>query len=474
MPEENDYDVVVVGSGAAGLSAALAADDAGASVLVAESEDIVGGSSRLSGGQIMGAVTRLQAKCGIEDSVEDFYRYYMTLNQWRLEPAVIRRFCEEAGSAIDWLVDQGVVYQENLYYAADEPTPRDHAPDLAGAGVMEVLYARCKERRGIDFALRRRVDRMIVEDGRVRGVAVGDDEVRAGAVVVSTGGFGNNPELVREYFPYTELAGDWLWYLGADGSRGDALSFAKQIDAQVVRNVEGQLLLTPNFHRVPEVYFPGWLVMVNGKGHRFFDETSNYSITEPIVRDQPRPIFAIFDDAAKRAATYGNAGAAKKQDLPGPTGKKWVNDVIDENLANGRVLQADTFEELAQKAGLPVSQFLGTMSRYNSDAERGLDAVYLKNPKLMQPIVTPPFYATELRMAILAHTDVGLRIDPEARVVGESSWPIPGLYAAGECTGNVIGNIYVGSGNSYANCVVFGRIAGRNAAAEAKAMAVGA
>ena len=74
----------------------------------------------------------------------------------------------------------------------------------------------------------------------MRGVAVGDDEVRAGAVVVSTGGFGNNPELVKQYFPYTELAGDWLWYLGADGSRGDALSFAKQIDAQVVRNVEGQ------------------------------------------------------------------------------------------------------------------------------------------------------------------------------------------------------------------------------------------
>ena len=98
-------------------------------------------------------------------------------------------------------------------------------------------------------------------------------------------------------------------------------------------NVPGQILPTPNFDKMPEVYFPGWLIMVNAHGRRFFDETSSYSITEPVFKSQDGPIWAIFDDAAKRAATRGRAGAAKKQDLPGPTTKKWIDEIIDEHVA---------------------------------------------------------------------------------------------------------------------------------------------
>jgi flavocytochrome c len=468
-----DFDVVVIGSGAAGLSAALIAEKAGASVLVAEAEAIVGGSSRLSGGQIMGANTRLQKRFGIEDSADDLYHHYMTLNQWRLDPAVIRKFCDESGAAVDWLEDMGVTYYDRMYYAGDELAPRDHAPNLDGAGVIEVLHARCKERPRIEFALKRRIDRLLVEDGRVVGAAAGEDEVTAGAVIVASGGFGNNPELLTRYWPEYVAAGDWSWYIGADGARGDHISFAEQVGAQIVYNVPGQILPTPNFYKMPEVYFPGWLIMVNSHGRRFFDETSSYSITEPVFKSQDGPIYAVFDDAAKRAATRSNAGTAKKQDLPGPTTKKWIDETIDEHVESGVVHKADTIAELAHMIGVPAANLEGTISRYNDDVSEGRDSMFLKRADLMTPIATAPFYATEIRLAFIGHTDVGFRIDPGARALSETSWPVPGLYACGECTGNVIGNIYVGSGNSYASAVVFGRIAGRTAAAEARARAPG-
>jgi fumarate reductase flavoprotein subunit len=462
-----DFDVLIIGSGAGGLSAALAADAAGATVLVAEAEAIIGGSSRLSGGQMMGANTRMQKRFGIEDSAEEFYHHYMTLNQWRLDPAVIRRFCEESGAAVDWLEEIGVRYYERMYFSGDERAPRDHAPDLDGAGVIEVLHARCKERPGIEFALKRRIDRLLVEDGRVVGAAVGDDEITAGAVIVASGGFGNNPELLARFWPEYVAAGDWSWYIGADGARGDHIGFAEQVGAQVVFNVPGQILPTPNFYKMPEVYFPGWLIMVEGHGRRFFDETSTYSITEPIFKSQQGPIYAIFDDAAKRRATKKTAGTAKKQDLPGPTTKKWIDEIIQEHVESGVVLKADSIAELARLIGVPEANLEGTISHYNHDVAQGEDSMFLKAPELMAPIDTAPFYATEIRLAFIGHTDVGFRIDADARVLSQTSWPVAGLYACGECTGNVIGNIYVGSGNSYASAVVFGRIAGRTAAAEA-------
>lgn len=474
MNVDVDIDVIVIGSGAAGLAAALTASQAGASVLVAEAEDEVGGSSRLAGASLLGAGSRLQRRLGIEDSPEQLFHYYMTLNQWRPEPALVATLAAGSGPAVDWLEDLGVRFEPYVQQAGEEDVPRKHVPIGAGAEVVAVLHDQVR-RAGVDIALRRRVDRLLVEDGAVAGAAVGDDELRSHAVVVTTGGFGADRERIERYLPKAAAsAGDWLWYIGAPGARGDAFTLGEQVDAQIVGENLGLLNLTPNFGNLLEGgFFPGWLVMVNASGRRFFDETSSYSVTQPIVAAQRGPVWAVFDVAAKDAATPGTADLLKrpKKAQRAFYVNKWVTPMLDEMIERGVVVQAGSITALADATGVPAANLEGTIRRYNHDVAAGHDSMFLKDPELMRPVVEPPFFATELRLAHLCVTATGLRIDAGARVLDQGCRPVPGLYAAGECTGGVLGSVYIGSGNSYTNCLVFGRVAGDAAAARAASRA---
>lgn len=460
---EVDVDVVIIGSGAAGLSAALAAHEAGArSILVAEAEGIIGGSSRLSGGLIMGAGTRYQRALGIDDDADALFHDYLTVNRWNVDAGVVRRLADLAGPTVDWLGDLGVEFAERLVFGGDERVPRVHVPVGRGAGIIEVLTRHVRE-AGIDVALGQRVDRLLVDDGAVVGVAVGDDEIRASAVIVASGGFANAPELMERHFPSAAATGN-AWYIGAEGSRGDALALAEQVDAQLIGHDRGLRLLHTGFAKIYEAYLPGWLVMVNRSGHRFCDETAPYGMMDFLVREQGDRVFALLDHAALEATTSGTA--RYKQLIPGAKNRSphWNLDVIEQMVKEGKVVRGDTIEEVARGLGLSPRAVAGAVRRYNSHVAEGFDADFAKDPKFLEPIATAPFYGVEMRPSTVCFTAFGLRVDRDARVLDVEGQPIPGLYAAGECTGGVVGAQYVGSGNSYANCTVFGRIAGGSAA----------
>lgn len=462
-----DFDVIVVGSGAAGLSAALAAAEDGASVLVAESEGIVGGSSRLSGGLMMGAGTRYQRALGIEDSPEALFHDYMTLNQWKVESAVVERLTQRAGAAVEWLGDHGVEFYDQMVYGGDETVPRVHCPIGRGQAVVDVLYARCRE-AGVEFALGQRIDRLLVVDGAVHGVAVGDDEITAGAVVIASGGFGANDEKRAELFPSVFDTG-WSYYIGADGSRGDALDFTKDVDAQITGFNRGLRLMHTDFDLMYEAYIPGWLILVNREGRRFCNETAPYGIMDGLLAEQGDVAFAILDH--RRLVEATELGVARyKQSIPGSTKRQsphWNLDVFELMIKEGKVHVADSLEELAGTIGVPVENLLATVERVNHLTEVGEDIDYLKDGKFLEPIAEGPFYGVEVRPATCCFTACGLRIDRDANVVNSAGRAIPGLFAAGEVCGGVIGPRYVGSGNSYGNCVTMGRVAGQSAAAVA-------
>jgi fumarate reductase flavoprotein subunit len=183
--------------------------------------------------------------------------------------------------------------------------------------------------------------------------------------------------------------------------------------------------------------------------------------------------FAIFDRAELDEATA--LGVAQyKQKVPGSTKKQsphWNSDIIDAMVRDGVVHEAATVTELAAKVGLPPGRLEATLARHNEAAAAGEDFDYLKAAKFMKPIATGPFYAAEIRPATVCFTACGLRIDRDAQVLSSSGRVIPGLYAAGESAGGVVGPRYVGSGNSYGNCVTFGRIAGAGAALVAASVA---
>jgi flavocytochrome c len=473
MSVDRDVEVVIVGSGAAGLSAALAARELGAqSVVVAESEGVVGGSSRLSGGLMMGAGTRYQRALGIEDDADSLFHDYMQLNQWKVETAVVRRLTELCGPAVEWLGDLGVQFYDQLVFGGDERVPRVHCPIGRGQAVVDVLSRHCRE-RGVEIALGRRVDRLLTDDGVVVGVAVGGDTITAGAVVVAAGGFGNSPDKLARFYP-SAAATEWAWYIGAPGSRGDHLDLAEQVDAQLTGFNRGLRLLHANFARIYEAYLPGWLVLVNRAGHRFCDETAPYGIMDGLIQEQEDVAFAIFDQVALDDATA--AGVAQyKQHVPGSTKKQsphWNADIVEAMVAEGRVHRAGSVAELADTLGVPAEHLQASVQRLNDSAALGEDVDYLKDSKFLRPIQFAPFYGAEIRPATVCFTAFGLRIDRDGQVMDSNGAPIPGLFAAGESAGGVVGPRYVGSGNSYANCVTFGRIAGASAAHAAAGLAV--
>jgi fumarate reductase flavoprotein subunit len=455
-----DYDVIVVGSGAAGLAAAVAAADAGASVLVVESEKRVGGSSRLSGGHFYAAGTSVQREAGvIGDTADAMFEHYMTLAQSLVDPAVVRRYCDLSAPTLEWAIRLGVKYPKDALYASGVGSvPRGHPPEGEGAEVINVLDGH-RTHKGVDLVLDSRVTALVTNDeGRVTGIRIGDDEATCGAVVMATGGFGANPEMIERYLPQAAATGDWCWYIGAEGARGDGIALGEAVGGVVDGHNRALLLATPGFSHDLEVALPGWLVMVNQQGRRFCDETTSYTVMAGLLNKQGGHAYAVFDEAAR-------AGAKRTPRFQA----YWVDEVLERKAEEGSIFRADTLAGLATAAGIDAEGLEGAVERYNLDAEAGRDAAFFK-PGPMAPIKAPPFYAVEIRPAILCWTGTGLRINADTCVINKADKPIRGLYAAGETVGNLHGDVYIGGGGSYGPCLVFGKLAGENAAKYARSL----
>jgi len=463
---ERDYDVVIIGSGAAGLSAAVSAADAGASVLLVEAGTQVGGSSRLSEGHFYAAGTSIQREAGIEaDTAEAMFEHYMTLNQWMVEPSVVRRYCELSAPTFEWLRALGVRFSSaTLYQSGIGPVPRGHPPEGAGEAVVQALDAQ-RAVRGVDLILDARVDELLRDAaGRVTGIRIGADEASCGAVVIAAGGFGANPAMYPEHYPDAAAAGDWSWYIGSPLARGDGLRLGQAVGAALDGHNRGLLLVTPGFSHDLEVLLPGWLILVNHRGQRFTDETAPYTMIGGLIRRQGGRAYAIFDEAAR-------AGARPTPDCKA----YWVDEVLAQKAADGTIARADSLDALAATAGIDKAALAGTIERYNSDCDSGHDSVFFKNPASgMRAIRQPPFYAAEVRPAIVCWTGAGLRINSDTNVLGTDERPIPGLFAAGETVGSLHGDRYIGGGGSFGPCIVFGKLAGERAAACAGASSANA
>ena len=455
------YDVIVVGGGGAGMAAALMAEAEGARVLLLDAAGQLGGSTAQSGGVLWAAGTSVQRARGIADSAEDAYRYYMILNQYRVEPELVRVLCDRAADSVEWLLEQGVTFlPENLYQSGVDGIPRGHRATEHGGEIGRVLDARVSNRSNIVVALKTRVSALLRDEhGAVRGVSVDGYEVEASAVVLATGGFGANPELLARYYPEAAAHGDWAWYIGIDECRGDAIPLTEPFGVDLGGVNRGLLLLTPGFAKQLEPYPPGWLVYVNREGRRFIAETTEYAVTSGVVKEQlGGECFAIFDEQA-RIECKAPPPTAKN-----PWGSTWDTDRLADLASTGRVIKADTIAELAEAAGIRPATLATTIARYNEDCAAGQDTQFDKPSAYLRPVATGPFYAARLRPAIVCLTACGPRIDPATRVLRRDDTPIQGLFAAGEATGNVLGERYCGGGNSISNAIVFGRIAGIQAA----------
>ncbi len=458
-----DFDVVIIGSGFAGHCAALEAAAAGVRVLMVESEGAVGGSSKLSTGMMMAAGTRFQKERGIDDEPDRLFRHYVTANQWLVQPSLARRLCYDAPETLEWLSDLGVEVID-VIKSGEEDRARGHVTH-GGAAIIETLSGQLNQFGNVDIALGTRVDRLVQKDGAVAGIGVGADEISAGAVIVATGGMSANHDMLDRWMPgVLDQANGPLYHQSTPWARGDAIVLAEQVGAQILSGLGSRAPAWP----FGGGYLPGYMMVVNRLGRRFYNESESYSASEVAFLSQPGTLgFMVFDDASKRAMVRPSDVEPYMRILLPETDylqQAWTSAAVDDHVALGHVFRADTIEALAQQMGLPEANLAGSVKRYNQLVDAGEDSDYLKPAEVLRPITTAPFYGVQMKLNMLALTAIGMRTDHEACVIHENSLPIPGLYAAGECVGGVLGSIYVGSGNSVANCTVFGRVAGRNAA----------
>ncbi|MFT7218672.1 MAG: fumarate reductase flavoprotein subunit [Candidatus Azotimanducaceae bacterium] len=455
-----DYDVIVIGSGVAGLSAAVAAAESGASVLIAESQTSIGGSSRLSGGHFYAAGTSVQKEAGIlGDTADAMFEHYMTLNQWLVDPAVVRRYCDLSAPTFEWLKSLGVKFAaEGVYPSGVGSTPRGHQPGGGGEEVVNVLDGH-RSHRGVDAVFNARVTELLLdEDGCITGVAIGEDTATAGAVILATGGFGANQDMIEKYYPKAAKSDDWCWYIGADGAQGDGITLGESIGASIDGQDRGLLLVTPGFSRDLEVLLPGWLILVNNEGRRFCNESAPYTVLGGLIEKEGGHAFAIFDESARLAADPAPGSQAY-----------WVRDVLENKANEGRIFRAESIEALAADMNINGDRLSGTVERYNTDANTGIDQAYFKSHG-MAAIRKAPFYGVEVRPAIVCWTGTGLRIDADGRVINQREHVIPGLYAAGETVGNLHGDRYIGGGGSFGPGIVFGKLAGEMATRYAQSL----
>jgi len=239
-------------------------------------------------------------------------------------------------------------------------------------------------------------------------------------------------------------------------NQGDGIALGAQAGASMAGTNHGDLLLTSGVTKDIEPYTPGWLVYVNRDGRRFVDEAGPYTVMPGVFREHGGSAWCIFDEASRAQA---------KADPNSPFGAgTWVAETLELAADQGTVRRAATLDELAGHMGVPPRALRHTVDTYNADCARGRDSKYFKDPSVMRPIADPPFYGVELRPAVAVVTGYGVRIDADARVLDTDDRPIPGLYAAGEVTGNVLGEQYVGGGNAIGSALIFGRIAGASAA----------
>lgn len=452
----------------AGFAAALEAAEAGVDVLLLEKQQTTGGSSAMSGGCLAFAGTDLQAANGIGDSSELLRQDLLDVGQHENDVALVDTYVAHQLETYEWLRGHGVVFSPSIEASSGQSVPRAHNIDPADT---VRLLQRCAMATGrVQVLMSTRARRLVRRDesARVSGViaeaviaeAVTAEQQDASlaieaslGVVLASGGFGRNAELVHRFAPLYDNA----VFVCGDGNVGDGLLMAWKLGADVrdmgyIKGTFGKHPVdTTNHHSCQAVYKGA--IAVNQDGKRFVNESISYKLLGDACMRQPyhtcyqifdQPVFESGDDRV-RILDFGR------------------------RLEEGLLIQADTLQALADLIEIPYEPLRQTVDRYNDAVAAGHDpefgrAALVHNHGHLRKIEQGPFYAYPSTAAVFG-TYCGLRIDPHMRVIDVFDAVIAGLYAAGEVVGGLHGGAYM-TGSALGKAVIFGRLAARTAMSE--------
>ena len=493
-----DADVVVIGAGGAGMTAAMTAADAGQKVVILESQAMVGGNSARATGGMNAAKTVYQDEnefdqaAGVEKTLATAAEKYAdnetitalaktVSEQWAAyqanptgyfdsvelmeldtmvggkginDPELVKTLCEGTADAIDWLDENGITLH-NVSSFGGASVKRIHRPVneegkvvSVGAYMIPLLQENC-EKRGIDIVLNTTVDTILTDaNGAAVGVSGTDKDgntvvVNAKSVILATGGFGANLDMVTQYKP--ELAG--FMTTNAAGAQGQGIEMATAIGAGTVDMDQIQIHPTVEANTaalITEGLRGDGAILVNANGERFVDEVGTRDVVSAAEIAQPGSYSWLIVDQAMADASSVIQGYIKK----------------------GYTKTGATYEELAKELDVDPAAFANTMETWNGYVEAKNDPDFGRT-SFANPLNNGPYYAIKVTAGV-HHTMGGVTINNATEVLKEDGTVIPGLFAAGEVTGGVHGANRLG-GTAVADFVVFGRIAGESAANYASA-----
>lgn len=449
------HDVIVIGAGGAGLAAAIEAKEAGADVIVLEKMPMAGGNTLISGAEMAAPGNWLQKRDGIEDSVARFEQDIMKGGDNINNPELVHVVASNALAGAEWLRDKcGVVWENALMFFGGHSVKRSLIP--AGASGKELITKMLAkaEKLGIPIVYSTPAVAFVQDaKGRVTGVSAESKTTNytfyaKKGVVLATGGFGSNLEMRKKYNPAVD---ENILSTNTVGSTGDGIVMSEKIGAALVDMQYIQTYpicdpLTGTLLYFDDARLYGHSVIVNKEGKRFVEELGRRDVMSMAIKAQTgHCCYEIIDQKGYDESHLEENHAAEIAYL----------------YKNKLLVKADTLEKAAAFFGIDAKEMIATVNRYNSYVAEGKDPEFNKR-SLTFPIEKAPFYILKAVPAV-HHTMGGVKINSQAQVIKTDGTVIPGLYAAGEVTGGVHGKNRLGS-DAIADIIVFGRIAGKNAA----------
>lgn len=452
---EQNFDVVVIGSGGAGFSAAITAKNAGANVVIIEKMPTVGGNSLITGGQMNVPGNWVQQKMGIEDSIELFVKDTLKGGDNLGDPEMVQILAEQALPAAEWLRDYIKVdfYPNQLFQFGGHSVKRALIPrNHTGAEWISKFMAKTDELQ-IPIHTRTSAKALIKDQsGRVIGVEAEKNGQKIvynakRGVVMATGGFGANVAMRTKYVPELDSR---YGTTNARGITGDGIVMAEKLNAKT-HNMES-IQTYPICHvdtgvisLIADSRFFGAIV-VNKEGHRFVEELERRDvISRAILAQTNQQAYVLW--------------GGEIEDIAGVV--EVHKDEFGELNRKGMMYKADSIEVLADKFGVDKKALMAQVDRVNEFAKAGDDKEFHHRGGL-KTIMKPPFYMLVAKPSV-HHTMGGLMTDTHTRVLDTQGKVISGLFAAGEVTGMTHGSNRLG-GNAITDITVFGRIAGQEAA----------
>lgn len=451
---EQTYDVVVIGGGGAGLSAAVEAQAAGAKVVLLEKMSSLGGNTLVSGGGLNVPETDQQKALGIEDSVETFIEDTMKGGDNINNKELVTVMAENALSTAKWLIDTIKVefMPDRLQQFGGHSVPRALiAKGNHGTDLIEKLTVKADD-LGVVFKMETKAEELIVgNNNKVVGVKATNSagqEIVFNAnkgVIIASGGFGANLDMRKKYNPEIDEK-----YKTTDvaGTTGDGIVMAENAGADLLHMEHIQTYPTCNpktgiISYVANSRFDG-AVLLNQEGNRFVEEMDRRDVISRAILNQTNGIgYLIW---GQEVETVGNMTELHKDEY---------NNLEKLDL----IYKADTIEELAEHFNIDVNTFKATIEKYNEYAKNGKDEDFNRRGSFVS-IEKGPFYIQKVAPAV-HHTMGGIVVNKDAKVLDKNGNIIPGLFAAGEVTGGIHGTNRLG-GNAVTDIIVFGRIAGEN------------